>query len=180
MKINGLTLIYGNDSLAAKTFVGQAFNTLFNSGKYKAYPGYATGVEFLKTQFLKVHRKNKNKFVFVFTHAEALLHPSEQIEMAKYMCKLIHSGFKFIVLSHSPYFIHALEVYLSRYYTIDEYKKVFSAYKVIDSDRAEKIAYDDIDEVIFGELHSPLKTLNTIQKFPKEEKEWKRQKSSQS
>ncbi|MDQ7086088.1 MAG: AAA family ATPase [Sulfurovum sp.] len=98
------------------------YNKIINNSKIKVeMENTATGIK----SFGIIQVLNDNKFfdrknLLILDEPEVHLHPKWQLKMAGIIVKLVKSGAKIVVNTHSPYMIQALIKYARDYKIVDK------------------------------------------------------------
>lgn len=96
----------------------------------------------------------------VWDEPENHLHPQWQVEFAKIMVQIVHSGIPVMISTHSPYFLQAVRYY-SAMYNIEKYVNYYMAECDEEDMVTMKEVTDDLNQV-FLNLAEPLNKIMNV------------------
>lgn len=101
-----------------------------------------------------------NNSPLIWDEPENHLHPQWQVEFAKILVQIVHSGIPVVISTHSPYFLQAVRYYSAKY-GIEKYVNYYLAETGKNGLSVIKEATDDLNEV-FVKLAEPLNRVMNI------------------
>lgn len=101
-----------------------------------------------------------NNSPLIWDEPENHLHPQWQVEFAKILVQIVHSGIPVVISTHSPYFLQAVRFYSAKY-GIEKYVNYYLAETGKDGLSVIKEVTDDLNEV-FVKLVEPLNRVMNI------------------
>lgn len=101
-----------------------------------------------------------NNRPLIWDEPENHLHPQWQVEFAKVIVQIVHSGIPVMISTHSPYFLQAVRYY-SAMYSIEKYVNYYMAELGKDDMVSMKEVTDDLNQV-FLTLAEPLNQIMNV------------------